>query len=377
MVASISARKNIRSVAAYYSHLKKDDYYSAAADESGYWRGRAAQILGLEGQVSRETFRRALNGQDPLNVIQLVASGRNSKKHQPGWDICLSAPKAVSIVWALAQNAQARNAVLNAHQRAVQKTCREIEDKYGFCRRGKGGRKKEPTAGLLFAAFDHKTSRLGCPQLHSHIFTFNMAPRRDTTWGAILSQPFYKAQKDIGHFYRKQLQQELLSLKIPARIEDDTIRIEGISRDAELAFSLRRQEILNAVDRYGYSRTAKGFEQATLRTRSKKQAVPFERLHSAWQERAQRLQLRVPQPTLPETPVKKQQNAKARPKTTLKKPFIGLFARAVKFAVNQKIETEPQKSKVKQASRSLFRWMTGVLPDTLTHALKLGAPPRS
>ena len=50
--------------------------------------------------------------------------------------------------------------------------------------RGRGGATRERTAGLLMAQFDHHTSRESDPQLHTHAFIFNLAPRRDGSWGA-------------------------------------------------------------------------------------------------------------------------------------------------------------------------------------------------
>ena len=68
---------------------------------------------------------------------------------------------------------------------------------------------REPTAGLLMATFDHHTSRELDPQLHTHVFIFNLAPRKDGTWGAIVSRELYKAQRRAGVEYRAALTREL------------------------------------------------------------------------------------------------------------------------------------------------------------------------
>ncbi|MFZ0852672.1 MAG: relaxase domain-containing protein [Hyphomicrobiaceae bacterium] len=46
---------------------------------------------------------------------------------------------------------------------------------------------REPTAGLLMATFDHHTSRELDPQLHTHVFIFNLAPRKDRPKGLSLT----------------------------------------------------------------------------------------------------------------------------------------------------------------------------------------------
>ena len=43
----------------------RDEYYTADQAEPGYWVGRAAPLLGLEGNVDAEAFRRVLDAQHP------------------------------------------------------------------------------------------------------------------------------------------------------------------------------------------------------------------------------------------------------------------------------------------------------------------------
>ncbi|SDE27181.1 MobF family relaxase [Kordiimonas lacus] len=358
MVATISARKSISAAAKYYAHLKQDDYYTAT-DESGYWHGQAAKFLDLTGAVTREAFRDALNGRRPLDGELLVPSGKNSKTHQPGWDICLSAPKAVSLAWALAPDDNARRLIHEAHRKAVQTTCAEIEAKHGLCRRGKGGRKRESVAGLLFAVFDHKTSRSLCPQLHSHVFTFNMAPRKDASWGAILSKPLYQAQKEIGAAYRNHLQRELATLGLPVRSSSETLYIDGISRDAEVAFSVRRQQILDAMTQYDYARTATGFEKAALRSRQKKQSIPLPILLRAWSDRAGKIGLGRNLLKSHFEQLKRQEQKQARPSLTFNKAAIRALVKVSKRILNRSALWAEPKKLVNNAARSLVQMIKG------------------
>lgn len=290
MVATISAREEIQSAQRYYTHLTQDDYY-LQNEEIGFWYGRAAKFLDMNRAVQPNQFKAALNGQHPSTKDQLVRLAKGPKQHKPGWDICLSAPKAVSVLWALAPDDAKRDLIENAHKQAVKNTCSFIEENFAICRRGKGGKIKEKTTGLLFSVFNHKTSRTLCPQLHSHLFTFNMAPRKDASWGAILSKPLYDAQKKIGAHYREELHKQLQLLQVPSKLEHDAIKVEGISRRTEMAFSLRRQQILRAMEKFNYANSAKGFEKATLRTRQKKKQYPLPLLIQAWNERATRQKL--------------------------------------------------------------------------------------
>jgi conjugative relaxase-like TrwC/TraI family protein len=96
-----------------------------------------------------------------------------------------SAPKSVSVLWALSEPRD-REAIESAHCLGVATALRHLEQAAAWARRGKGGAIRERTAGLLMAAFDHHTSRALDPQLHTHAFVFNLAPRQDGTWGALL-----------------------------------------------------------------------------------------------------------------------------------------------------------------------------------------------
>jgi hypothetical protein len=163
-----------------------------------------------------------------------------------------------------------------------------LEGTAGWARRGRGGATRERTAGLLIAQFDHHTSRESDPQLHTHTFIFNLAPRRDGSWGAIVSRELYKAQKEAGMTYRRALASELERRGIRLERQNDTFRVAAIPRDVERAFSKRRQAIEEAARIHGYS-TPKGMELATLRTRRPKRDARLGDLIKHWQTEAKSL----------------------------------------------------------------------------------------
>jgi conjugative relaxase-like TrwC/TraI family protein len=201
MVASISARGNAATALRYYDHLRRDDYYSRDGEPPGRWAGRGAERLSLVGPVTHTEFDAALKGFDPKTGERLVQSGGHGRAHSAGWDMTFSAPKSVSVLWALSA-AHDRQMIEQTHRSAVLTATAHLERTAGWARRGRGGATRERTAGLLMAQFDHHTSREADPQLHTHAFIFNLAPRRDSSWGAILSGDLYKAQKHVGLTYR-------------------------------------------------------------------------------------------------------------------------------------------------------------------------------
>lgn len=287
MVASISARGNAKAALAYYDHLRRDDYYTRGGEPPGRWAGEGAERLSLRGPVTQAEFEAALRGVDPKTGERIVQQGGRARQHSAGWDMTFSAPKSVSVLWALS-NEPERQAIEQAHRSAVLAATAHLERNSAWARRGRAGSVREQTAGLLMAQFDHHTSRDSDPQLHTHSFIFNLAPRRDGSWGAIVSRELYKAQKDAGAVYRRALASELERLGYRLDREKDGFRVAAIPRDIERAFSKRRQAVEEAARAHGY-RTAKGMELATLRTRNAKREARLDGLFKTWQTEAKAL----------------------------------------------------------------------------------------
>lgn len=286
MVASISARGSATAALGYYAHLSADDYYTRGGEPPGRWAGAAAERLGLDGPVTRTEFAAALAGRDPMTDAALVQQS-SARDHAAGWDMTFSAPKSVSVLWALSAEPE-RRTIEDAHREAVQTATRHLEQTAAWTRRGPGGRIREPTAGLLTAQFDHHTSRESDPQLHTHSFIFNLAPRRDGSWGSIISRTLYTAQKEAGAIYRHQLADELERRGYRLDQQVDSFRVAEIPRSVEQAFSKRRQAIEEAARTHGYS-TAKGMELAALRTRRPKREAKLEVLLESWKAEAKAL----------------------------------------------------------------------------------------
>jgi hypothetical protein len=175
-----------------------------------------------------------------------------------------------------------------AHRSAVLTATAQLEATAGWARRGRAGSVRERTAGLLIAQFDHHTSRDSDPQLHTHAFIFNLAPRRDGSWGAIVSHELYKAQKQAGLTYRRALAGELERQGIRLEHQKETFRVAAIPRDVERAFSKRRQAIEEAARVHGY-KTPRGMELAALRTRRPKGHAKLGELINHWQAEAKTL----------------------------------------------------------------------------------------
>ena len=313
MVATISARGGARAALAYYSHLGADNYYTREGEPPGRWVGCGSDQLSLEGPVTRHEVEAALNGTDPKTGLQLVARGGRENTHSAGWDMTFSAPKSVSVLWALSPESE-RHIIEEAQKQAVLKATKYLEQSAAWARRGKGGQMRERTAGLLTAQFDHHTSRDLDPQLHTHVFVFNLAPRQDGSWGAIISRELYLAQKQTGLEYRNELAKTLEREGFALERTAGNFRVSAIPRDLEQAFSKRRQAIEEAARTHGYS-TSHGMELATLRTRRAKGKTETRELFSAWRKEAKALgfELKTEKIRAPANGLARQNSARTRP----------------------------------------------------------------
>src|SRR3954452_9631787 len=90
-----------------------EDYYLGSGEAAGRWIGDGANRLGLSGQVNAQALAKVLDGLHPKTGEQLWP--KQSSRRLPGWDLTFSAPKSVSLLYALGSPA-IRETVLAAHE---------------------------------------------------------------------------------------------------------------------------------------------------------------------------------------------------------------------------------------------------------------------
>src|SRR5262245_43210713 len=133
-----------------------EEYYTGAKEAPGEWIGSAAPRFGLSGEVTGDALTAVLTHVDPCAGGRLTA-GRSHPK-VAGFDAMFSAPKSVSLLFALGQP-EISNEVRNAHDAAVAAALRVLEDEASVGRRGRGGTSSVDGDGFVAAAFRHRTSR--------------------------------------------------------------------------------------------------------------------------------------------------------------------------------------------------------------------------
>ena len=187
------------------------EYFLADREAPGRWYGSGLAQLGLvrggvvaEGQLEA-LFARALH---PATGARLGRAWRSDGV--TGFDLTFSAPKSVSALWAIGDPQTARE-VAAAHGAAVRAGLDYLESHAGVSRRGRDGLEQMGTAGFAAAVFDHRTSRAGDPQLHSHALVVNKLRCADRTWRTIDGHEVYHHKKAAGTLYQAALRAELTS----------------------------------------------------------------------------------------------------------------------------------------------------------------------
>jgi len=275
---SINTIKSAGQAKHYYSQA---DYYAKGdeSDISSQWFGKGADEQGLSGSVDADVFKAVLDGRLP-DGTQLGRMGKDGLVHHAGWDFTLSAPKSVSILGL----AGGDHRLINAHHEAVSVAMKTLERDYVIARKMVHGLSaEEKTGNLLIAQFTHSTSRAVDPQLHSHNVIANATLSGDGKWRSLDTRRMYNASMTVGQVYRAELAVRVreLGYEIVTNARKGTFDIKSVPKDVIRGFSKRREEIEQAVEKYGY-RTAKGMDKAAVRTRAAKESYSREELLRGW-----------------------------------------------------------------------------------------------
>ena len=138
--------------------------------------------------------------------------------------------------------------------------------------------------GLVVAAFGHRTSRAGDPQLHTHALVANVVEHIDGGSGAIHSPVIYRHARTAGFIYQAVLRGELTD-RLGVRwdpVHNGYAEIEGMDRRLLEVFSKRRAEIEAALAERGED-SARAAQVAAHRTRAAKEyGVDAQTLHERW-----------------------------------------------------------------------------------------------
>ncbi len=235
--------------AAYYTQYLAQ----APGEEPGVWSGRQAAELGLAGRVGADDLQALLEGRDPTTGTPLgsvlhdrtLASGKVVRA-VAGFDATFSAPKSLSVWWALTGDP----GLLDAHDIAVRAALEHLE-RFGATTRVRvDGRRQHPDSlGLTVATFRQTTSRADDPQVHTHAVISAKVQTDDGRWLAMDARYLKRHQRMLGGLYQSVLRAELTHSYGVAwePIVNGQAEIAGLPRELLEVFSKRAAQVDDAL----------------------------------------------------------------------------------------------------------------------------------
>lgn len=334
MSAGVGYQYLLRSVAAGDGnrHLSTPltRYYTEAGTPPGRWVGsglhafgqgevrsgdpvtehQLALLLGMgRDPVTGQPLGRAFPdlGDEPTDYGSDVAM--SARRAVAGFDLTFSVPKSVSALWGVA-DAGTQALIIEAHHDAVAEVLDLLEREIAATRRGvaagNGAVAQADVVGIAATAYDHWDSRLGDPQLHTHVVVSNKVRTvEDGRWRSLDGRPLHASVVALSEHYNALLADRLTRL---FGIEwEERARGDGRSLSWELApvpaeliheFSSRSRgidlETDRLIERYvaehgkrpSSARVIRLRAHATLATRPEKQIRSLADLTAEWRERA-------------------------------------------------------------------------------------------
>ena len=261
------------------------EYYGGKGERCGRWTGAEAERLGLVGEIDPESdAMKALYGRgetpegeqmgarwanyktwteradervrglaeptaERIAAIRKEEAMRGSRRPCAAYDLTFSPPKSVSALWAIG-DPDVAGAVEAAHDAAITSVIDWVEQEAGCTRTGRNGVNHERVEGLIVSRWQHRTSRSGDPQLHTHCAVLNKGRTvSDGKWRALDGQAIYAASAVGNSRYLSALESELTDrLGVEWSAATGAAReIVGIPSELRSLWSKRAADIASAV----------------------------------------------------------------------------------------------------------------------------------
>lgn len=296
MVVSIATIKNS---GRYYVEAQAA-YYLGGTEPIGRWHDPHGVVPVPHGaDIDSRAFLEAMAGRHP-RTGEALTRNVNRTARVAGFDVTFSAPKSVSVVWALG-DLRIREGIEAAQAQAVERSLEKAQEFAGKTRRGKDG--VEIREARFFAvSFQHGDARphntkagVGDPQLHTHSVLVNAA-HDSSRWGTLDARHLFRAKMTVGRVYRHELSAGLRGIGFTIQWrEKGLFEIRGVPRDLVETFSKRRGQIVEAARGYGVERTdganaarAAGITRSTRAPKAALDQLAHRDRFEAWADEARR-----------------------------------------------------------------------------------------
>lgn len=237
----------------YYTQRGMEAYYSENQEFNGYWAGKAAAKLGLEGPLTKEAFARLARNQHPLTGEKLT--DRMAANRRSAFDITFDVPKSVSLAYAYTKD----DRVMQAIRQAARETLAEMELRAATRVRAgeeKNSDRNRVTGNWVAAEIVHLTARPegGFPDPHSHVHmvVFNVTyDEQEGKWKALQMRPIRDESTYYQNAFHMRLKENLQRLGLEVENTELAFELEGYPRGLTEKFSRRTQKINETAERLG------------------------------------------------------------------------------------------------------------------------------
>jgi conjugative relaxase-like TrwC/TraI family protein len=244
---------------------------------------QAACRLGGARRVKVETVERLCRKVLNLDPQELYGEafgvawqhrGKRVNERVQAFDHCFSSPKSVSLL-AAGGSPQARRLLTEGRAEALQIAICYLERHGRGVRRDHNGTDRyQAVGGLVAVAFEHRMSRAGDPNSHTHVLVQNAAQGPDGRWTALDSDRLYAHLMAADHLYlaaeRAALTERLGVRWGPVDERSGAAEIIGLDdRTLIERFSKRSEQIEQWLDIHGLS-GIKASSAAAVATRAPK-----------------------------------------------------------------------------------------------------------
>lgn len=260
---------SVEAAKSYYSgELSRCDYYDRD-NETGLWFGKAAKMLGLEGEVKKEDFHLLCENRRPDTGEKL--NPRDNPERKPGYDFTFNAPKSVSLALSVLKD----DRVLNVFREAVRETMSYVESEAHVRVRKAGVVDVRKTNNILWSEFIHYETRpcdgLTDPSLHCHAYVQNTS--FDHEERRFKAGEFFPIVRDAVYYeaiFHSRLAQKLRGIGYRVENKPFSFEIAGIGEENIKRFSRRTKEIEELAQKLGISGNGAAMARLGALTRNNK-----------------------------------------------------------------------------------------------------------
>jgi conjugative relaxase-like TrwC/TraI family protein len=275
-----------------------DDLETLAGSKALAADVRAIQAAGRPGRTHKvkvETIERVCRKilrADPHDLYGEAFD--KAAKHQgkrvdarvAAFDHCFSDPKSVSLL-AAAGGPHRRREVAAGREVALQAGLGFLQAHGVGVRRGHNGTDHHRGQGIFAVAFDHRMSRAGEPDGHTHVLVQNATLGPDGRWTALNSDRLYAHLMAADHLYhaveRAELTRRLGVRWGPVDERSGAAEILGLDERALIErFSTRRAEVLDWLDEHELAGIKASSAAAVATRQPKDRSEGEEALYARW-----------------------------------------------------------------------------------------------